>query len=126
MDSFSGYIKGMRVKSGLSLRDVAMRLNVSATYYTDVEKGRRHPMDIEKLMQFGSITGMTQEEINRMLDLAGRARGTVAPDVAAYITENQCVGAALRIARDVQAECVDWERFAEMLTHKYKRTALEE
>ena len=116
MDSFSGYIKGVRLKSGLSLRDVAMRLNVSATYYTDVEK----------LMQFGSITGMTQEEINRMLDLAGKARGTIAPDVAAYIAENQCVGDTLRIARDVQAECIDWERFAEMLTHKYKRTALEE
>lgn len=126
MDSFSGYIKDMRVKSGLSLRDVATRLNISATYYTDVEKGRRHPMDLGKLMQFGSITGMTQEEINKMLDLAGRARGTVAPDVAAYIVENQCVGTALRVARDVQAECVDWERFAEMLTHKYKRTALEE
>ena len=126
MDSFSGYIKGMRIKSGLSLRDMAARLNISATYYTDVEKGRRHPMDLEKLMQFGSITGMTQDEINRMLDLAGRARGTVAPDVAAYIVENQCVGAALRIARDVQAECVDWERFTEMLKRKYQQAVLEE
>ena len=126
MDSFSGYIKAMRIKSGLSLRDVATRLNISATYYTDVEKGRRHPMDLEKLMQFGAITGMTQEEINRMLDLAGRARGAVAPDIAAYIVENQCVGAALRIARDVHAGCIDWERFAETLTRKYKRTALEE
>ena len=83
-------------------------------------------MDLEKLMQFGSITGMTHEEINRMLDLAGKARGTVAPDVAAYITENQCVGEALRIARDVQAECVDWERFTEMLKRKYQQAALEE
>lgn len=126
MDSFSSYIKGMRVKSGLSLREVATRMNISATYYTDVEKGRRHPMDFEKLMQFGDITGMTKEEINRMMDLAGRARGTVAPDVAAYIAENQCVGAALRLAHDVRAECADWECFANMLMRKYRQSALEE
>lgn len=126
MDSFSGYIKGMRVKSGLSLREVATRMNISATYYTDVEKGRRYPMDFEKLMLFGDITGMTKEEINRMLDLAGRARGTVAPDVAAYIADNQCVGAALRLARDVHAECADWECFADMLIRKYRQSTLEE
>lgn len=126
MDSFSGYIRGMRVKSGLTLREVAARLNVSTTYYTDVEKGRRYPMELEKLKLFGRITGMSREEINMMLDLAGRARGTVAPDVAEYIVGNECVGIALRTARDVHAECSDWEIFTDMLKQKYNQSTLED
>ncbi len=125
MESFSGYIKSMRLKSGQSLREVAAKLQVSSTYYADVEKGRRYPMDLEKLMQLGRIMGMNEKEIHKMLDLAGEARGTAAPDVTAYIVSHPCVGQALRIAQNVQAQCADWEWFTDMLVNKYRPSAPE-
>lgn len=125
MESFSSYIKAIRIRCGYSVREMAAELKISSTYYADVEKGRRYPMDMEKLMLFGQVTGMSREELHKLLDLAGKARGTVAPDVAAYIVSNPCVSVALRTARDVQAERSDWESFTDMLVRKYGQPSLE-
>lgn len=119
MESFSGFMTAMRKRSGISIRKMAARLDISPAYYSDVEKGRRNPLDFPKLEQFGRIAGMERRELERLLDLAGAARGTVAPDIAGYISEHVSAVKALRLARTLEAENADWDYFADMLRAKY-------
>ena len=46
-----------------------------------------------------------------MLDLAGKERKTVAPDISKYIMQNDYVTTALRTARDLGADESDWINF---------------
>lgn len=119
METFSGYITAMRKRSGITLREMAARLDISPAYYCDVEKGRRHPLSFHKLEQFGQIAGMERQEVERMLDLAGAARGTIAPDIADYIAEHEGAVKTLRLARNLGAANADWDYFADMLRTKY-------
>ena len=66
---------------------MAEMLNVSAPFLTDVEKDRRNPFDIEKLTQLANILNLSKEENALMLDLAGKKRNVVTPDLPEYIIE---------------------------------------
>ena len=110
-ESFAELITEIRKNKKLTLRQVAEKLNVSPAYYSDVEKGRRNPLSLEKMEQFANITGMTAEEKVRMYDLAGKGRSEVAPDLPEYIMKRDYVSAALRTARDLGADQSDWEAF---------------
>lgn len=50
-----------------------------------------------------------------MLDLAGKKRNAVAPDLPEYIMQRDYVSAALRTARDLDAGEEEWQRFVEEL-----------
>lgn len=110
-DSFASYITSIREERRFTLRQMAEKLNVSPAYYSDVEKGRRNPLSLEKLELFANITNMTDEERIVMFDLAGKGRSEVAPDLPQYIMQRDYVSAALRTARDLDADQDDWEAF---------------
>ena len=94
---------------------MADMLGVSAPFLTDVEKDRRNPFDIEKLNQLAHILELTKEEKDEMLNLAGKKRKAVAPDLPEYIMQRDYVSAALRTARDLDAGEEEWQRFVEEL-----------
>lgn len=109
--TFAEYITQIRLDRKLTLRQVAEKLNVSPAYYSDVEKGRRNPLSLEKIELFSEMTNMTADEKVMMLDLAGKDRSEVAPDLPEYIMGRDYVSAALRTARDLGADQNDWEAF---------------
>ena len=82
---------------------MAEMLHVSAPYLSYIEKGRRNPPEMEKLGQISQILLLTDEEKSAMLDLAGKMRNSVAPDLPEYIIGRDYVSAALRTARDLDA-----------------------
>ena len=90
-------------------------LHVSAPYLSDIEKGRRNPPEMEKLEQIAQILLLTDEEKSAMLDLAGKMRNSVAPDLPEYIIGRDYVSAALRTARDLDAGEAEWMRFVDEL-----------
>lgn len=110
-NSFSSFILGIREDRKYTLRQMAEALKVSPAYYSDVEKGRRNPLSLEKLEHFAEITAMSEEEKRTMFDLAGKDRSEVAPDLPEYIMQRDYVSAALRTARDLGADRKDWEAF---------------
>ena len=99
--NFGEFISKKRVEQKLTLRKMADLLGVSAPFLTDVEKDRRNPFDMEKLTQLAKILNLSKEENEQMLDLAGKKRNAVAPDLPEYIMERDYVSAALRTARDL-------------------------
>lgn len=113
--NFGEFINKKRVEKKITLRKMADMLGVSAPFLTDVEKDRRNPFDMEKLTQLTKILNLSKEENAQMLDLAGKKRNAVAPDLPEYIMERDYVSAALRTARDLDAGEEEWNRFVEEL-----------
>lgn len=113
--NFGEFISKKRVEKKITLRKMADMLGVSAPFLTDVEKDRRNPFDMEKLTQLAQILNLSKEENAQMLDLAGKKRSAVAPDLPEYIMERDYVSAALRTARDLDAGEEEWNQFVEEL-----------
>ena len=111
--NFGEFISKKRVEKKITLRKMADMLGVSAPFLTDVEKDRRNPFDMEKLTQLAQILNLSKEENAQMLDLAGKKRNAVAPDLPEYIMERDYVSAALRTARDLDAGEEEWNQFVE-------------
>ena len=113
--TFGEFLQRKREEKQITLRKMAEMLNVSAPYLSDIEKGRRNPPEMEKLEQISQILLLTDEEKSAMLDLAGKMRNSVAPDLPEYIIGRDYVSAALRTARDLDAGEAEWMRFVDEL-----------
>jgi len=114
-ENFGDFISKKREEKGITLRDMAKRMNYSAPYLSDVEKDRRNPFEIDKLESLSNILMLNEEEKTIMLNLAGKKRNEVAPDLPEYIINNEFVSAALRTARDLDASEKEWQAFIEDL-----------
>lgn len=113
--NFGEFLNKKRVEKQITLRKMADMLGISAPFLTDVEKDRRNPLDMEKLKLLAEILELSKEDNELMLNLAGRKRNAVAPDLPEYIMERDYVSAALRTARDLGAGEEEWNRFVEEL-----------
>ena len=116
--NFGEFLQKKREAKQITLRKMAEMLKMSAPYLSDIEKGRRNPPEMDKLDQIAQILLLSDEERTVMLDLAGKMRNTVAPDLPEYIMERDYVSAALRTARDLDAREADWLRFVEELKQR--------
>jgi transcriptional regulator with XRE-family HTH domain len=109
--NFGEFIVAKRMQKGISLRKMAELLDFSAPFWSDVEKSRKNPPKLDKLELIAKHLMLTDEEKILMLDLAGKDRDAVAPDIPVYIMKNDYVTAALRTVRDLGADEEDWNKF---------------
>lgn len=116
--TFGEFLQKKREEKQLPLRRMAEMLKMSAPYLSDIEKSRRNPPEMEKLEQMAQVLTLSDEEKSIMLDLAGKMRGSVAPDLPEYIIDRDYVSAALRTARDLDASEEDWLRFVKELKQR--------
>ena len=93
---FGEYLRQLRERRSLRQADIAESLGVSSVYVCDIEKGRRNPPCAEKLAILAQRMGISDEEASLLFDLAGSARGSVAPDIIEYLEKNPCAKAAIR------------------------------
>ena len=99
---FGSFIAQMRIEKDVKLKPIAQELGVSVTYLSDIIKGRRNPPDIDGLEALAKVLNLSAEEREKMLDLAGRERKQVSPDLPEYIMDEDLPSArvALRRAKD--------------------------
>ena len=84
---FGAFIAQKRLEKDVKLRPIAEKLGVSVTYLSDIIKGRRNPPDIDGLEALAKVLNLSEEEREEMLDLAGRERKQVSPDLPEYIMD---------------------------------------
>ena len=113
--NFGEFVQEKREEKRITLRKFADTIGFSAPFWSDVEKDRRNPPEIDKLHLIAQILNLTESENAIMLDLAGKKRNSVAPDLPDYIMERDYVAAALRTARDLDAGEKEWNEFIEEL-----------
>lgn len=116
--NFGDFITQKREEKKITLREMAKKLDITPPYLSDVEKDRRNPFDLEKLGLLSNILLLSDEEKTIMLDLAGKRRNAVAPDLPEYIMERDYVSAALRTARDLDAGEEEWLEFVKELKRR--------
>ena len=117
---FGAYIAQKRIEKDVKLKPTADKLGVSVTYLSDIIKGRRNPPDIDGLEALAEILGLSEEEKNVMLDLAGRERNQVSPDLPEYIMDETLPNArvALRRARNAKLGDDFWEEVNKIIDKK--------
>lgn len=113
--NFGVFLQHKREEKEITLRRMADMLSVSASFLSDVEKGHRNSLNMDKLVLLKQIFDLSDVEYHTMLNLAGKQRKTVAPDLSEYIMERDYVSAALRTARDLDVGETEWQRFVEEL-----------
>lgn len=102
-NNFGSFLKRKRLENGISLRQFASDIDLTAPYLSDIEKGRRNPISqIEKLSEIAERLNMTDAERTQFFDLAGQGytgQNTVSPDLPDYIMSEEKVRIALRRAK---------------------------
>jgi transcriptional regulator with XRE-family HTH domain len=84
----------------IMLKDIAKAMGVTATYLSDIIKGRRNPPEMKLLEKIAVVLKLNEVERDELFDLAGRERAEAAPDLPEYIMDENIphVRVALRRA----------------------------
>lgn len=122
--NFGEYLKQKREEKQISLRELARRLEVSAPFLSDVENNRRAPLTEERLATLADVLNLSEAEKAEMYDIVGHQKGLLAPDLNPYVNDRPYVNAALRTARNLEANEDDWKMFIEELIKRkaYQKT----
>ncbi len=94
--TFGSLLRQLREEKRLRQADLANTIGVSTVYVCDIEKDRRNPPSYRKLQQIAGKLELTEEETAELYDLAGQARGEVAPDIIEYLVANPVAQATIR------------------------------
>ena len=102
------------------LKDIANAMGTTATYLSDIVKGRRNPPEMPLLLKIADILKLTQDEQAEMFDLSGRERNEAAPDLPENIMGEKLphVRAALRRANDKGLGDDFWKQVYEAIEKK--------
>lgn len=98
-NQFGEFVAEKRKAKDISLRKMAELLDLSPAYWSDIEKGRRNPPNINKLEEISKLLGLSQEETDMMIDMASEDRDEIPMDLPEYIKDSDLARTALRKAR---------------------------
>ena len=113
---FGKFIEAKRKALNKTLRGFATDLEIAPAYMSDIEKGHRYPPDKDKLEKMVELLNLSEEEKNKMYDLAaGEKDNSVSPDLPEYIMGTEKARVALRMARDNGATDATWQKVIDML-----------
>lgn len=101
---FGDFIKEKRKEKRLSLRKMAEQLDISPSYWSDIEKGRRNPPQLDMIEKIVNVLNLSEEEKDQIIDLASEERGEIPMDLPSYINSSEIAKVALRKASKVEGE----------------------
>lgn len=112
---FGKFIEAKRKAAQLTMRAFADKADMTASYLSDVEKGRRAAPD-SKLEAITAALALTPAEREEMYDLAALTRDDQTPtDLTEYIRETDNARVALRRAKDRNYSDADWQRIIDII-----------
>lgn len=107
----------------MTLRDLAARVEKSASFMCDLENDRRDPPNRELLVKIVEVLSLGEDDSTTLFDLAGKGRKEVSADLPDYIMDSEVsdtVRLALRTAKNTNASVEDWLRFVDEMLAKQK------
>ena len=121
--TFAQFIRTKRLESpdDLTLKDVAEKLGISLTMYSDIEKGRRVPSDTFDYEALAELFHLDAREKALLYDLAARRKRIVPTDIEdtlMYSEAGNLARLALRMTNEGTANEEDWKRFIRELEKK--------
>lgn len=121
LGTFGEYIKARREALGKSIRGLAIELDMTPAYLSDIEKGNRYAPEkhLEKII---IVLGIKGEDINLFYELAGQSRNNNYPDLTVYIGSSEKARIALRKARDIGISDSQWQEFIDLISQSQLQT----
>ena len=121
--TFAQFIRRKRLESpeDLTLKDIAEKLGISLTMYSDIEKGRRVPSDTFDYEMLAKLFHLDAREKALLYDLAARRKRVVPSDIEdtlMYSETGNLARLALRMTNEGTANEEDWKRFIRELEKK--------
>jgi transcriptional regulator with XRE-family HTH domain len=113
--NFGEYAEVLRKQNGRSLRETAKAIGVSAQFYSEIEKGRRSALTAERLEKLKNFLELNKEETDTLFNKAAEARKVSEFDFSDYIIQRDYTMSALRVAKELDADEEDWQRFVDEL-----------
>lgn len=117
--NFGEYIEALRRERSKSLRETAKAIDVSPQFYSEVEKGRRSAFTAERLEKLKAYFALPDDQAEIMYNKAAESRKTkdvtVPQDFSDYIVQRDYAMSALRLAKELNADEEDWQRFVDEL-----------
>lgn len=113
--SFGEYIKARREALGKSIRGLALELDMTPAYLSDIEKGNRYAPE-KYLVRMAELLNIVGDDVNCFYDLAGKSRHDNYPDLAEYIGKTEIARVALRRARDLNISNSQWQDFIDKMS----------
>ena len=115
--AFGAFLKEKRNARTITLRAMAEMIGVGYGYYSDLESGRRTPIELEFLDKIRTALKLSDEDSQKLYDLAGKAREAAPPDLTGYINDTPKARIALRVAKETATD-EDWEQFTQFLNNR--------
>jgi len=91
--SFGGYIRNLRIESGIGQRELAKKIDISPSYLNDLEKNKRKAPKVELINKLASLLKADRE---LLYNLAGESIESVPPDLSEYIESNPKIISLIR------------------------------
>ena len=119
--TFGSFVRKKRMVSGISLRSMAAKLNLSPVYMSNIENDRRAAPTQEHLERMSILLQLDKADRERMLDLAAKSRqDRVSADLPDYIMDREIVRTALRTAREADATDQEWQEFIDRINRRMR------
>ena len=120
--NFGDFLCQKRQAAHMTMRELGEALDCSAPYISDVEKGNRNPFSLDRLEKLIALLNLTVEESHIMYNLVSKQMNMAPPDLTEYILNRDYVMNALRLARDLNIDERDWQKFmADLKSHQELR-----
>jgi transcriptional regulator with XRE-family HTH domain len=65
-------LRSLRMDKGITLREMARRLDLTPTYVSLIEQNRASPPTEERIRQIGQILQLSEEQVDQLIAMAGR------------------------------------------------------
>jgi len=116
--TFGECAETLRKQKGKSLRETAKAIGVSAQFYSEIEKGRRSALTAERLETLRVFLRLSKEETDMLFNKAAETRKVTEFDFSDYIIQRDYAMSALRVAKELNADEEDWQRFVDELKQR--------
>ena len=98
-ENLGNFISSKRKEQGLSLRKLALNSNISVTYLSDIESGRRSNVSKDILENISKSLMLSENEKEKLFTLVGNKNDSIPMDVEEFVKNHPEVVAYLREAK---------------------------
>lgn len=127
MNEFGKYLKEKRNEKGITTRTMAKGLDISVSYFSELESGAKLPPNSNKkdygdlIQRIINYLELDEESANKMHELADSVLGSngyMPNDMTDYVKNMPVAMAALRKAKDADISESQWQEIIKQMDKK--------
>lgn len=120
--TFGRIIRESREALGMTVRELAGKVGMTAMYLSDIERGNRYAPKGEKLENLFKTLQLSEDD-RKIFNITAAATRGLYQDINAYLVKQPLARVALRLAEDTELSDEHWQEFIDMLNKLGQKNA---